>query len=239
MSMLDAGRNPLGAGLSGSMGIPMRISFEMFFDRASVQKALDKAIYWGLFRAGSVVMQISRRSIKKKGMTKPQLKVMRANPGVSLRQLMSRSDINDRTKRKIAQRLYEIKFKPASIAPQPPHTHAGTLRNSIVFGYDTSTESMVIGSFMDGAPYIASLHEHGGMQQMAAWAWIPRYDRGYKGILSWYRVGKGPKHRNNWQITSFRKTFPYPQRAFMFPAMLEGIRRGRIAKEFEGRFRVG
>jgi hypothetical protein len=69
-------------------------------------------------------MQISRRSIKKMGMTKPQLKVMRANPGVSLRQLMSRSDINDRTKRKIAQRLYEIKFKPASIAPHQPHTHA-------------------------------------------------------------------------------------------------------------------
>jgi hypothetical protein len=92
---------------------------------------------------------------------------------------------------------------------------------------------------MDGAPYIASLHEHGGSQQMAAWAWIPRYDRGYKGILSWYRVGKGPKSKANWQITSFRKTFPYPQRPFMFPAMLEGVRRGRIAQEFAGRFRSG
>jgi hypothetical protein len=221
------------------MGIPMRISFEMFFDRASVQKALDRAIYWGLFRAGSVVMQISRRSIKKMGMAKPKLKVMRANPDATLRQLLARSDVSTRTKRKISDRLFEIRFKPPSQPGTPPHTHAGTLRDSIVFGYDTSAESMLIGSFMDGAPYIASLHEHGGTQQMAAWAWIPRYDRGYKGILSWYRVGKGPKHRNNWQITSFRKTFPYPQRAFMFPAMLEGIRRGRIAKEFEGRFRVG
>jgi hypothetical protein len=221
------------------MGIPMRISFEMFFDRASVQKALDKAIYWGLFRAGSVVMQISRRSIKKMGMAKPELKVMRANPGVSLRQLLARNNVNTRTKRKIQERLFEIRFKPPSQAGSPPHTHAGTLRNSIVFGYDTSTESMLIGSFMDGAPYIASLHEHGGTQQMAAWAWIPRYDRGYKGILAWYRVGKGPKSKANWQITSFRKTFPYPQRPFMFPAMLEGVRRGRIAQEFAGRFRGG
>jgi hypothetical protein len=75
---------------------------------------------------------------------------------------------------------------------------------------------------------------------MAAWAWIPKYDRGYKGILAWYRVGKGPRNATNWQMTSsFRKTFPYPQRPFMFPAMMEGIRRGRIPREFEGRFRVG
>ena len=239
MSMLDAGRNPLGAGLSGSMGIPMRINVDFFFDRGSVQKALDRAIYWGLYRAGSVVMQISRRRIKKMGMAKPQLKLMRANPNSTLRQLISRNDINPRTKRKLERRLYEIKFKPASVAPDSPHTHAGTLRRSITYQYDPSTESVVVGSFMDGAAYIASLHEHGGTQQMQAWAWIPRYDRGYKGIISWYRVGKGPKNKNNWQITNFRKTFPYPQRAFMFPAMLDGIRRGRIAKEFEGRFRVG
>jgi len=239
MSMLDAGRNPLGAGLSGSMGIPMRINFDFFFDRASVQKALDRAIYWGLYRAGSVVMQISRRSIIKKGMAKPQLKVMRANPDSTLRQLLARNDISTRTKRKISERLYEIRFKPPSQAGTPPHTHAGTLRRSITYQYDPSTESVVVGAFMDGAPYIASLHVHGGTQQMAAWAWIPRYDRGYKGILAWYRVGKGPRSKANWQITSFRKTFPYPQRPFMFPAMLEGVRRGRIAQEFAGRFRSG
>lgn len=239
MSMLDAGRNPLGAGLSGSMGIPMRINFDFFFDRASVQAALDKAIYRGLYRAGSVVMQISRRSIIKKGMAKPQLKVMRANPDSTLRQLLARNDISTRTKRKISERLYQITFKPASTAPNPPHTHAGTLRRSITYQYDPSTESVVVGAFMDGAPYIASLHEHGGTQKMAAWAWVPRYDRGYKGILAWYRVGKGPRSKANWQITSFRKTFPYPPRPFMFPAMLEGVRRGRIAQEFAGRFRSG
>ena len=239
MSMLDAGRNPLGTGLSGSAGIPMRINFDFFFDRASVQAALDKAIYRGLYRAGSVVMQISRRSIKKMGMAKPKLKVMRANPDSTLRQLLARNDISTRTKRKISDRLFEIRFKPPSQAGTPPHTHAGTLRRSITYQYDPSSESVVVGAFMDGAPYIASLHEHGGSQQMAAWAWIPRYDRGYKGILSWYRVGKGPKSKANWQITSFRKTFPYPQRPFMFPAMLEGVRRGRIAQEFAGRFRSG
>jgi hypothetical protein len=240
MSMLDAGRNPLGSGLSGSMGIPMRINFDFFFDRGSVQKALDRAIYWGLYRTGSVVMQISRRSIIKKGLARPQLKVMQGVAPGSLRQLLARTDINERTKRKIRERIYEIKFRPPSLAGTPPHTHFGTLRRSITYQYDPSTESVVIGAFMDGAPYIASLHEHGGTQRMAAWAWIPRYERGYKGIISWYRVGKGPKNRQNWELTSsFRKSFPYPQRAFMFPAMLEGIRRGRIPKEFEGRFRVG
>jgi hypothetical protein len=237
--LLPAGRNPLGAGLSGPK-IPMRINFDFFFDRASVQKALDRAIYWGLYRAGSVVMQISRRSIIKQGLAKPQLKVMRGVAPGSLRQLLSRTDINERTKRKIRERIYEIKFRPASQPGTPPHTHFGTLRRSITYQYDPSTESVVAGAFMDGAPYIASLHEHGGTQRMAAWAWIPKYDRGYKGIISWYRIGKGPKNRSNWELTSsFRETFPYPPRPFMFPAMLEGIRRGRIAKEFEGRFRVG
>jgi hypothetical protein len=239
MSFLAPGESPLGLGLSGSMGIPVRINFDFFFDRASVQAALDKAIYRGLYRAGSVVMQISRRSIKKMGMAKPKLRVMRANPDSTLRQLLARSDISTRTKRKISDRLFEIRFKPPSQAGTPPHTHAGTLRRSITYQYDPSTESVVVGAFMDGAPYIASLHEHGGTQQMAAWAWIPRYDRGYKGILSWYRVGKGPKSKANWRITSFRQTFPYPQRPFMFPAMLEGVRRGRIAQEFAGRFRSG
>jgi hypothetical protein len=237
--LLPAGRNPLGSGLSGPT-IPMRINFDFFFDRASVQKALDKAIYRGLYSAGSVVMQISRRSIKKMGLAKPQLQVMRANPDASLRELLARRDINDRTKRKIRERIFEIKFRPPSQAGTPPHTHFGTLRRSITYQYDPSTESVVVGGFMDGAPYIASLHEHGGTQRMAAWAWIPKYDRGYKGILAWYRVGKGPRNTRNWELTSsFRRTFVYPQRAFMFPAMLEGIRRGRIAREFEGRFRVG
>jgi len=235
---MPAGSNPLGAGLNVP-SIPVRINVDFFFDRGSVQKALDRAIYRSLYSAGSVVMQISRRSIKKMGLAKPQLKVMRVNSGATLRQLLARSDINERTKRKIRERIYEIQDREPSQPGTPPHTHFGTLRRSITYQYDPATESVVVGAFMDGAPYIAALHEHGGTQQMQAWAWIPRYDRGYKGIISWYRVGKGPKNKNNWALTSFRKTFPYPQRAFMFPAMLEGIARGRIAKEFEGRFRSG
>jgi hypothetical protein len=240
MSFLDAGRNPLGAGLQGSMGIPVRINFDFFFDRASVQKTLDKAIYQGLYRTGSVVMQISRRSIKKMGMAKPKLKVMRANPDATLRQLLTRNNVSERTKRKIRDRIFEIRFKPPSQPDTPPHTHAGTLRRSITYQYDPSTESVVVGGFMDGAPYIASLHEHGGTQRMAAWAWIPRYDRGYKGIIAWYRIGKGPRNKSNWELTSsFRETFVYPKRAFILPALLDGIRRGRIAPQFAGRFRSG
>jgi len=240
MSFLDAGRNPLGAGLQGSMPTPVRINFDFFFDRASVQKTLDKAIYQGLYRTGSVVMQIARRSIINKGLARPKLKVMQGVAAGSLSQLLTRPDVNERTKRRLRERISEIKFRQPSIAPHQPFTHFGTLRRSITYQYDPSTESVVVGGFMDGAPYIAALHEHGGTQQMAAWAWIPRYDRGYKGIISWYRIGKGPRNKSNWQLTSsFRKTFIYPKRPFMYPAMKEGILRGRIAKQFEGRFRSG
>lgn len=241
MSLIPSMTNPLGAGLMPSTPrIPMRINFDFFFDKRSVQQALDKATYQGLYRAGSVVMQISRRSIKKMGLAKPKLKVMRANPDSTLKQLLARGDVSKRAKKQIGDRIFEIKFKPPSQAGTPPHTHFGTLRRSITYQYDPSTESVVVGAFMDGAPYIAAIHEHGGTQRMAAWAWIPKYDRGYKGILAWYRIGKGPKNTRNWELTSsFRQTFVYPKRPFMLPALFEGIKRGRIAAEFANRFRLG
>ena len=242
MAMLPAGRNPLldAFTIGNGKGIPARINVNFFFDRASVQQALDKAIYRGLYSAGSVVMQISRRSIKKMGLAKPKLREMKANPYMSLGQLLGRSDISDKRKAKIRARIWEIKSRDASPIGTPPHTHLGTLRNSITYQYDPSSESVVVGSFMQGAPFIAALHEQGGKQRMAAWSWIPKYDRGYKGILAWYPIGRGPKNRKNWELTSsFRETFAYPKRPFMVPAMLEGINSGRIAKEFANKFRTG
>jgi len=240
MSLLSGGSNPLGMGLTPSIpGIPTRIKFDFFFDRANVQKALGKATYQGLLKVGFVVRDISHKSIKRVGAARPELKVMRANPDATLKQLLARSDISKRSKRQIQARLAEIVRKDASTPPEPPHTHTGMLRNSIVFAYDQSSESVVVGPFMAGAEYIAALHEHGGTQRMAAWAWIPKYPRMNKGILSWYRVGKGPRRTANWQLTSFRRTFNYPQRPFMVPAMNKAIASGKIASQFANRFRSG
>ncbi|NBW16180.1 MAG: hypothetical protein EBR82_50175 [Caulobacteraceae bacterium] len=233
----------------GPAEIPVRVKFSMFFDRAGVAAGISKAKRAGLYKAGSVVMQIARRSIEKKGLAKPKLKVMTQNPDASLGDLlrlqeaMIRSSTSKREKmqeerirQKIRDRIFEIKFRPASKAPKPPHTHLGTLRNSIVYGYDSSTESVVVGGFMAGIPRIVSLHEFGGSQKMAPWAWVPdNGGRGYTGIIGWWPVGREPHmHRNRWTPLQKMKPrhFIYPARPYMRPALEKGISSGRIAAAF-------
>jgi hypothetical protein len=50
------------------------------------------------------------------------------------------------------------------VAGQPPRSHVGTLRDLIFFGYDTSTETMVVGPklFKSGKPTAPNLLEFGG-----------------------------------------------------------------------------
>lgn len=236
---------PAGGGLLPGLslrtpGIPTRINFRYFFDRKAVKDALDEATYWGLYRSGSIVMQLARRSIKKMGMAKPKLKAMRDNPGVSLRELLKNNDIPDRTKSKIRERLFEIQTKPPSMAGFPPHTHTGVFRRDIVYAYDPTAQSVVVGQFMVGGAWLAALHEFGGTQTMQAWAFIPKYPRSYtKGILGYWRVGKRPKKVSRWEPTKFRETFAYPARPYMRPAMLEAVATRDIVKAFEGRFRIG
>lgn len=224
--------------------VEVRIKFSMFFDRAGVAAGISKAKRAGLYKAGSVVMQIARRSIEKKGMARPKLKVMTQNEGRGLRSLASdlamtgkRRDYN--TAEKLLQRAWEIKFKPASRAPKPPHTHGGQLRKSITFAYDPSSESVVIGGFMQGIPQIVSLHEFGGTQRMQAWAWVPQEGstRRYTGIIGWWAVGRSPyRNPGNWKPMGpkWQEDFVYPARPYMQPALMQGITRGRIPRAFGG-----
>lgn len=242
MGMFIPSGGGLGSGLSlrGGLGIPMSVNVEYFFDRQRTKNALKKATYWGLYRSGSVVMQVARRSIKKMGMAKPMLKVMKDHPNTSLRDLLKDPAIPERSKRRVAERLFEIQTKPPSMAGTPPHTHLGTFRRDIVYAYDPGSESVVIGQFMQGGAWLAALHEYGGSMQMRAWAWIPRWPRSYtRGILAYYRQGTGPKRKDRWEPTKFTETFRYPARPYMRPAIYKAAATNDVVRQFANRFSVG
>jgi hypothetical protein len=240
---LPGGQNPLSRFINLNAGlprIPTRINFDYFFDRELVKRSLDQMTYKALYRGGSVVMQIARRSIEKRGMARPKLKVMTDNPDMSLRSLIVMTAGNKRTQNKLRQRLLEIQTKPPSAPGTPPHTHTGIFRRDIVYAYDPTSESVVIGQHMDGGAWLASLHEFGGSEEMQGWAWIPKWPRSYRaGIIGYWRVGTHPKNVRRWEPTRFRETFRYPARPYMRPAIKRAIETRDILKQFENRFRVG
>ena len=244
-------------------GVSVQIKFSMFFDRAGVASGISKAKRAGLNRAGFAVMGLARKSIKKMGMAAPKLAVMKANSGLTLSQLaklpgMSAEQaaemrdsrgrflkgsraissrqgvITEADRRKVLERLKEIKFRYPSAAPNPPHTHTGAFRNAITFGYDSSSESVVIGGFMPGINRIVSLHEFGGNQNMQAWAWIqPSGWRNNSGLIGWFAVGRRPRG-GKWQQMGGQwvRSFRYPRRPYMAPALKEAIKKGRIKNGF-------
>jgi hypothetical protein len=236
----------LGAGLSLNAGarIPAGINYEYFFDRSRVINAMSKAKRAALYKGGSVVMQIARRSIKRQGMARPKLQVMNENPDQTIRDLigMSEASGNRRQANQLRRRLLEIQAKAPSAPGTPPHTHRGNLRDrpGIVYAYDPTSESVVVGQGSPSIAWLAALHEFGGTEQMIGWAWIPRWPRSYRaGIIGYWRVGRSPKRLNRWEQTSFRENVPYPERPYMRPAFAKAISTGRIAKEFANRFKVG
>lgn len=241
MTFLPAGRNPLLSGISGNLpGIPMRINFDYFLDREDVIARIGKAKAKRLRAVGYKVMQIARRSIKKQGFAQPKLKVMTNNPGVSLAQLMRRPDVKGKTRERLGERIFQIKFRPASLPGTPPHTHTGVMRRDIVFAYDPTSESVVVGSFMRGGAWLASLHEFGGSIQMQAWAFVPPFNRSMNfGILNWRRVGSVPRRRERWEPTKFRQTFSYPARPYMRTAINKAISTNAIPAQFRNMFRAG
>lgn len=233
-----------GVSLGAQIRIPSGINYEYFFDRARVINAMDKAKRAALYKAGSVVMQIARRSIKRMGMAKPKLRVMTENPEMSIRDLigMSEASGNRRNANALRQRLLEIRAKAPSAPGTPPHTHRGNLRDKpgIVYAWDPGSESVVVGQGSPSAAWLASLHEFGGTEQMVGWAWIPKWPRSYRaGIIGYWRVGRSPKNLKRWEQTRFRETMPYPARPYIRPAFAKAIDSGRIASEFRNRFRVG
>jgi hypothetical protein len=223
--------------------VPVTINFDFFFDRAGVAAGLSKAKRAGLYRSGSIVMQTARRSIQKMGMARPKLAVMKRHPKMPLSVIAQSYGQSSKVSRmiiadKIQQRINEIKFKPPSKPNTPPHTHGAQaqLRRSITYAFDPVNESVVVGGFMTGIPQLVSLHEYGGTQVMDAWAWIPRKtDRYQPGLIAWYAVGRQPRfRRGRWEKMGgqWRRTFSYPPRPYMRPALAEEVASGRIPKAF-------
>ncbi|NBW13189.1 MAG: hypothetical protein EBR82_34725 [Caulobacteraceae bacterium] len=138
--------------------------------------------------------------------------------------------------------MKEIRSREPSPSGTPPFTHTGAMRNSIVYAYDQSSQSVVIGGFMQGIPEILNLHEFGGWQTMQAWAWIPGEGRRFSGLIGWWAVGRAPRmNPGQWQPMQpqWKEVFQYPKRPYMRPALFAAIKRNEVVRQFAGNVRIG
>jgi hypothetical protein len=223
-------------------GVAFRVNVNMFFDRSEVKSALTQMEYKGLSKASMRIKDYARKSIKKMGRARPPLKVMKQNPGVPLTAIAAMPGISSRTRKAVIDRIREIKTKPPSPPGTPPHTHVpfshmlGFRRNLWNF-YDATTHSAVVGPSRKGR-MIPYLHEFGGTVQLKTWVWRPKWQR-MKSPIIWKRaVGDRPKNPNRWMVADGTETVRYPERPYMYPAMLKAIARGDLAKAFGGQFAV-
>jgi hypothetical protein len=95
----------------------MRIK-DMFFDRATVVRAVDGAKRKVLSKAGAFIRTAARTSIRKR--------------------------------------------KGSAPAGKPPHSHEGSLRRLILFGYDKAADSVVVGPVGFKKSVAPSVLEYGG-----------------------------------------------------------------------------
>lgn len=221
--------------------IPTHISVNMFFDRPAVKSALSNMEYKGLTRSSLLVRRTAQKSIRKMGLAKPPLKVMKANPGMGLDTILRTQNMTKRTQATLIERIQEIKTRPPSSPGSPPHTHVPFghmlgFRRNLYNAYDKGTHSAVVGPSKKGANWtIPQLHEFGGSKTLRAWVWRPRWQPYKKPIVQWVPQGENPG--GDWMPTSGRKTARYPKRPFMAPALAQS--RPQFAKFFQGAFSAG
>jgi hypothetical protein len=120
-------------------GVVAAIDVDWFFDRPRVQAATDRATRKTLTLAGKIVRDKTKQGIRKLGIART-------------RQLTS-----VRGRARVAA---EIAGRPASAPGTPPHTHTGFFRKWIVYAYDPSRRSVVIGAMKSN--WLYDLHEFGG-----------------------------------------------------------------------------
>lgn len=167
-------KNPFGRGVNVP-GIPTRVTVDMFFDRAAVKAAMSKMEYDGMSRASMKVRDYAQRSIKKRGMARPQLKIMKDNPGKTLGELAAMPGVPTSIQRKLRQRISEIVSPKGSPPGSPPFTHVPYghmlgFRRNLYNAYDKRTHSAVVGPSKKGAQWgIPHLHEVGGKIEKTAW----------------------------------------------------------------------
>lgn len=220
--------------------IPTTINVNMFFDRADVINALSKMEFNALTRGSLLVRRTAQRSIRKMGLARPKLVEQKANPGMRLDDILARTT-NRRRRAIIIQRIREIKTRPPSPPGTPPHTHVPILhrlgfRRNLYNAYDKGSHSAVVGPSKKGAEWtIPRLHEFGGSKGLRQWVLVPKYPRYTKPIVKW--IGMRDDPGPGWVATGQAKTFRYPARPYMAPALAKC--RPRLAKLFEGTFSAG
>jgi hypothetical protein len=232
--------------MAGLQLIP-RVTVNAFFDRAAVKNSLTKAEFHAFSRAGLLVRRTAKESIKRRGLARPMLKVMKTYPGLDLSTLARLQDgprssggfIRKQDRKKVIERIREIKTRPPSAPGTPPHTHVTNkhmlgFRRNLYNAYDKSSHSAVVGPSKKGSEWtIPQLHEFGGAKKLKGYVWKPKYARYTKPIIRWVseREDPGP----NWAPLNQTRTVAYPPRPFMRPALAKC--RGRIAALFRNTLR--
>lgn len=221
--------------------IPTTINVNMFFDRAEVINALTAMERKSLSKAGMIVKDAAKRSIRKMGLARPKLVEQRANPGMRLSDILAKTT-NKKRRAIIVERIRQIKTRPPSPPGTPPHTHVPFshmlgFRRNLYNAYDKMSHSAVVGPSKKGAEWtIPRLHEFGGSKGLREWVLTPKYPRYNKPIIKWVGLRDDPGG-SQWVPTGRTQSFRYPARPFMAPALAKC--RPRIAKLFEGAFSAG
>ena len=167
-------QNPFGRGVRVP-GIPTRVTVDMFFDRAAIKAALSQIEYDGLSKASMRVKDYAKQSIKKRGMARPQLKIMKDNPGKTLGELAAMPGVPARVQRQLRQRISEIVSPKGSPAGTPPFTHVPYghmlgFRRNLYNAYDIRTGTAVVGPSKKGVQWgLPHLHEVGAKIEKTAW----------------------------------------------------------------------
>jgi hypothetical protein len=239
----------------------------MFFDKDAVMNALTKMERLGLSRASLLVRRTAQKSIVKMGMAKPKLAAMKANEGMSLADIMKlpgvSADVNaemrdshgrflrgsgailrrngmitEADRRKILERIREIKAKEPSAPGQPPHTHVPGghmlgFRRNIYNEYDSSSHSAVAGPSRKGRKDLPGLHEKGGPIKLTAYALIPEWLPNRRPIIRWVSsdTTMGPR----WKPLGKTRMGMMPKRPFMLPALMKS--KDGIEKAFRDTFK--
>lgn len=221
-------------------GIPTTVNVNMFFDRAHVIAALTAMERHSLSKAGLLVKDAAKRSIKKMGLARPKLVEQEANPGMRLSDILAKTT-NKKRRAIIIERIRQIKTRPPSPPGTPPHTHVPWkhmlgLRRVLLNGVDLGTKSAVAGPAKRGDDWtIPRLHEFGGSKGLTEYVLVPKWERYNKPIIKW--VGKRDDPGPGWLPTGRSQSFTYPARPYMKPALAKT--RPKLAKLFQGAFSAG
>jgi hypothetical protein len=239
----------------GQMGLVPHVNVGMFFDKAAVNSALNRMEKRALSRASLLVRRTAQKSIKKQGAAKRQLKVVGLNSGLKLSDVAKlpgmtsdragvRRDVQGRymrgsgamrsragviteaDRRKVLERLREVRSRDASPAGSPPNTHVPSghalgFRTNLYNAFDASTRSAVVGPLRRGSTWwLPQLHEFGGSGVLEAFALQPKRPSPTKPpLIMW--VGQGTRLGSMWMPLGQTRRVVYPPRPFMRPALAQ------------------